>query len=212
MADKQINWWQIAVIAIVAALLFGLGFFIGRKKDPDVVIKTEIKYVELPPVHDTISNPVPYKVVAPADSANIILSCIKSGRFAELFPKSNPDTVYITKEDTAAVLKDWATERLYCETLFDSDTLGRFKFDAKVQYNKLEKFDYVFTPIQKQTEKTIRVTRKFLPYAGAGVGTNSSVIAQGGMFFHQDAGFAVQYNYNWQLKQHSGSALFLYMF
>jgi hypothetical protein len=130
---------------------------------------------------------------------------------AELFPEKK-DTVFITKADTAAVLKDWATERLYSETLFDSDTLGKFSFDAAVKYNRLASFDYTFVPVQKQTETTIKTTRMFLPYLGAGMSLNGSIMAQGGMFFHQDAGFALQYQYDPKLKQNSVGGMFLWMF
>lgn len=208
---KDFNWWKIALIAFLALLVFGLGYYIGWKKDPEVITKVEVKYVELPPIHDSIPKPVPYKVVEPADTANIILACIKDGLYTELFPDKK-DTIYVTKEDTTAVLKDWATERKYKETLFDSDTLGRFAFDATVKYNRLANFEYTFVPIQKQTETTIRTTRKFLPYLGAGLDTSGSVLGQGGMFFHQDAGFALQYRYDTQAKKNSVGALFLYMF
>ena len=212
MAEKNVNWWKIALFAVIVIGLCLLSYYIGRKREPDVIVKTEVKYVELPPIHDTIDKPVPYKVVVPADTADIILDCVKSGKFADLFPKQPGDTVYITKEDTAAVIKDWATERLYAETLFDVDTLGRCDVNALVQYNRLASLNYTFTPIQKQTEITTRSVRKFLPYVGAGLGTNGSVVAQGGMFIKEDAGFALQYYYNWQLKQHAGAAMFLWMF
>ena len=208
---KEVNWWKIALVVVAAALLFGLGFYLGRKKDPDVITKTEIKYVELPPIHDSIPVPKPYKVIEPVDSMNIIMQAKMSGLLAELFPVEK-DTVYVTKADTSAVLKDWATERKYKETLFDSDTLGRFAFDATVKYNRLANFEYTFVPIQKQTETTVRTTRKFLPYVGAGLDTSGSILGQGGMFFHQDAGFALQYRYDTQAKKNSVGALFLYMF
>jgi hypothetical protein len=67
------NWWKIAVIIIAALALFWGGFYIGRQRDPEVITKTEIKYVELPPIHDSIPKPVPYKVVEPVDSLNIIM-------------------------------------------------------------------------------------------------------------------------------------------
>ena len=206
------NWWKIAVIIIAALALFWGGFYIGRQRDPEVITKTEIKYVELPPIHDSIPKPVPYKVVEPVDSMNIIMEAKMSGLLAELFPNEGKDTVYVTEKDTTAALRDWATERRYKETLFDSDTLGRFSFDAMVKYNRLASFDYTFIPVQKQTETTIKTTRKFLPYLGAGIATDGALIGQGGMFFHQDAGFAVQYRYDTKLKQNSVGAMFLYMF
>ena len=209
----QTNWWKIAVIAIVGALLFGLGFYIGRKRDPDVVIKEKIEYVELPPIHDTIDRPVPYKVTVPADTANVILEAKKSGKYADLFPIKGPaDTVYITKQDTSAVIKDWGTERFYSEKLFDSDTLGRMTVNASVKYNRLSSLDYEFIPIQKVTEKTVRSVRKFLPYVGAGLTTGGHYMGQGGVFFNQDAGFAVQYLYDSRQKQGSVGAAFMYMF
>ena len=205
------NWWKIAVMVIAALALFWGGFYLGKKRDPEVITKTEVKYVELPPIHDSIPKPVPYKVIEPVDSMNIIMEAKMSGLLAELFPERK-DTVFITKADTAAVLKDWATERLYSETLFDSDTLGKFSFDATVKYNRLASFDYTFVPVQKQTETTIKTTRMFLPYLGAGMSLNGSIMAQGGMFFHQDAGFALQYQYDPKLKQNSVGGMFLWMF
>ena len=209
---KEVNWWKIAVIIISALALFGLGFYIGRQRDPEVIIKEKIKYVELPPVHDTLYKPKPYKVVEPVDSLNIIMEAKTSGLLAELFPNEGKDTVYVSKADSAAVLKDWATERHYKETLFDSDTLGRFSFDAKVKYNRLVNFDYTFVPMQKQTEVTVKTAREFLPFFGAGFDTGKGIIGQGGVFFHQDAGFALQYRYDTQLKQSQVGGLFLYMF
>lgn len=210
MVEK--NWWKIAVIVIAALALFWGGFYIGRQRDPEVITKTEIKYVELPPIHDSIPKPVPYKVVEPVDSLNIIMEAKMSGLLAELFPNEGKDTVYVTKSDTSAVLRDWATERLYSETLFDSDTLGRFSFDAAVKYNRLASFDYTFVPVQKQTETTVKTTRRYLPYLGGGLATDGSLTAQGGMFFHQDAGFAVQYRHDTKLRQNSVAAMFLWMF
>lgn len=210
---KEVNWWKIAVFIIAVILLFGLGFYIGRKKDPEVIIKEKIKYVELPPVHDTIDNPVPVYVNKPADTLNILKALIKSGKYSELFPERVRDSiVYVTKDDTTAVIADWATERLYKETLFDNDTLGRFDLNAKVQYNRLQGLEYNYKPMQKQTETTVKTTRKYLPYIGAGFDTGKCVLGQAGMFFHQDAGFAIQYRYDTQLKQSQFGGLFLYMF
>lgn len=207
------NWWKIGVIIAAAILLFGLGFYVGKKREPEVIIKTETKYVELPPIHDSIQKPVPVYVKQPTDSLNILLTLIEEGKYEEYFPERVRDSlIYVTKEDTAAVIRDWATERVYKETLFDTDTLGRFAFDAKVQYNRLQNFDYTFTPVQKQTETTIRTVRTFLPYVGAGLDLSGSVMTQGGVFIKQNAGLAVQYRYDTKLKEHTAGALLLYMF
>ena len=207
------NWWKIALIALLAVILFGSGFYIGRKKDPDVIVKRDTTYVELPPIHDSIPKPVPYKVVEPIDTANVIMDAIKEGLYSELFPeKTKTDTIYISKTDTAAVLKDWATERFYAETLFDDQKLGKFSYNAVVKYNRMTSFNYTFVPVQMQTETTTQMIRKFLPYLGVGFDSGMGVLGQGGMFFHQDAGFAVQYRYDLNLKQSTFGGLFLYMF
>ena len=209
----KVNWLEIALIIVAALALFWGGFFIGRARDPEVIIKEKIKYVELPPIHDTLYRPKPYKVIEPVDSLNIIMEAKLSGLLAELFPNDGKkDTVYVAKDDTTAIMKDWATERKYKETLFDSDTLGRFSFDATVKYNRLADFGYTFVPIQKQTEITTKTTRKFLPYVGVGFDSGLGVLGQAGMFFHQDAGFAIQYRYDTKLKQNQFGGLFLYMF
>lgn len=206
---EQTNWWKIAFMALVALALFFGGFFIGRQRE--VNAEPQIEYIELPPIHDSIPKPVPYKVVEPADTLNIIMTCIKEGLYSELFPEKK-DTIYITADDTVKVLKDWATERYYSEVLFDSDTLGRFSYDATVKYNRMTSFEYTFKPMQRQVTETVTVTRKYLPYIGAGLSTDGSLMAQGGMFFRQDAGFGLQYQYNTKLNQHSVGAMFLYMF
>lgn len=210
---EQINWWKVAVIGIVALLLFGLGFYIGRKQEPQVITKYIVKYEQLPPVHDTTDKPVPYYVKEPVDTVNVILECIKSGLYSEMFPNTHStDTIYVTPEDTSMVIRDWATERKYVETLFDIDTLGKFVLNATVQYNRLDGVGYDYTPVQKQTETTIKTTRSFLPYVGGGLNTAGMFMAQGGMFFKQDAGFGVQYNYDPKTKTNSVGALFLWMF
>jgi hypothetical protein len=96
--------------------------------------------------------------------------------------------------------------------LFNSDSLGKFTFDAKVQYNRLQNFEYVFAPVQKEVNKTVKTTRKFLPYLGAGLDTKGAIQAQGGMFFNQDAGFGLQYRYDTRNKESAIGASFLYMF
>lgn len=207
------KWVKIAGIVLAALLLVALGFYLGRKREPDVIVKEKIEYVELPPIHDTIDRPVPYKVKVPADTADIIRACIRDGLYSELFPGKEPsDTVYITKEDTSAVLHDWATERLYSETLFDIDTLGRCTVDAMVKYNRLQNMSYVFVPIQKQTEITTRSVRTFLPYIGGGLTTTEMYMVQGGVFFKQDAGFGLQYIYDYRTKSNAYGAMFLWMF
>ena len=210
--DKT-NWWKIAVIVIAALALFWGGFFLGRSRMPEKITNTIIKYVEMPPIRDSIPYPVPYKVVEPVDTADVIKECIEKGLYSDMFPVSViRDSVYVTSKDTSAALKDWATERYYQETLFDVDTLGKCTVTAAVKYNRLMNLGYEYVPIQKQTETQIRTARKFLPYIGAGLNTSGHYMAQGGMFFNQDLGLGVQYDYDGVNKKSSVGALFLYMF
>ena len=212
MEIKDVNWWKVAVYVIAGLFLLGLGFYVGKQRDPEVITKYITKYTTLPPVHDTVDKPVPYLVTRPVDTANVILECIKNGLYAELFPDAKKDTIYVTQEDTSMVLKDWATERLYKETLFDNDSLGTFIVDAAVRYNRLSSIGYNYTPIQKQEYTEVKTIRRFLPYVGGGLTTNNVYMVQGGMFIHQDAGFALQYQYDANNKQNSVGAMFLYMF
>lgn len=209
--ENKINWWKVGGLIVAGLLLFGLGFYLGWKREPEVIVKTEVEYVELPPIHDTLYRPKPYKVVEPIDTANLIKQCVRDGIYAELFPERK-DTVYITKSDTTAIIADWASVREYKETLFDCDTLGRFSFDATIQYNRMTNFEYDYAPVQRQETITVKTKRKFLPYIGAGVDIGGSAIGQGGMFINQDAGFAVQYRYDIKRKENTVGAMFLYMF
>lgn len=151
---------------IILGIVFGLGIHYGRKtvKIPDV--KPVVEYVEGKTIRDTIKLPgKPYKVTAPIDSLDIIRTCIAEGKFKDLWPKEKE---IITKEDTTLALRDWATERSYRKTVFDSDTLGKFVFDATVQYNRLNSFGYEFTPVTKSVEQQTFVPKKWSPYIRVG--------------------------------------------
>ena len=140
-AQTFINWLKdeqtkkkigkiIGIVALVACLL-GMGFFTGRQT---VKHKTDTVTVYLPgePIEIEVTNPEPVYIKVPADTANIIADCIKSGKFSDLFPVTVKDSiVFVTKEDTAAVLKDWATERMYEQKVFEIDTVGTAVVKAK---------------------------------------------------------------------------------
>ena len=172
---KNTNYWKIGAIALLIALFFGGGFFLGRKTIKDTE-KPHTVYIELPAAHDTIEKIVPVR--EKLDSANFINNCIASGKFTELFPEKvivKDSIIYLNDEDYKKITMDWATERVYEETAFNSDTLGKFDYTAKVQYNQLISFGYNYTPLQKQQEIVQNQIKHFSPFIGAGISTLPSL-------------------------------------
>lgn len=189
-------------IAIIITI-FLTGFFIGRrtiKVEPEI----KIEYVELDPIHDTVTKVVPRKETKPQDTTKIIQDCIKKGLYTELFPtKIIIDSIKFTSEDTLKIVQDWATSRLYTQTLFDNDTLGTCNVNLTVQYNRLDGIGYKYTPKQKQTNITKTVIRTFEPFIGLGLTVggyskeeiNIGPSAELGFYIKQHHGVAVQYQY-----------------
>ena len=99
-------------------MFMAVGFYIGRKTVKIPKPKTVIEYVEAEPIHDTLYKTKPIAVKAPIDTDNIIRACIEDGIYKELWPKEK-EFIAITKEDTTAIMVDWATERRYKETIFN---------------------------------------------------------------------------------------------
>lgn len=196
--------WKIAFIALVALILLGLAFYAGRATTKTKVI-TKIEYIKGDTIHDTITDIKPYKVIVPADTAGIIQTCVEDGIYAELFPtKVVTEYIEVTKEDTTAIMKDWATVRAYDEVLFDSDTLGVCEVNTEVQYNRIKNMNYTFTPvIKKETDTEIKV-RRFTPFIGAGISTFPSVDGSVGFFINQSWGFSLDGNYYFNGKTTEG--------
>lgn len=126
------------------------GFQLGKKSVdiPEPVIKHEIKYVKGDPVKDFVFISTPTSI-PPIDTADIILQCVNDGVYRELFPKQ---IEYITKNDTTAIMTDWASTRLYEQPMWDSDTTGTCIANITLQYNRIKSFEYTFTPIQKRAQ------------------------------------------------------------
>lgn len=212
--------YKYIIVAIVVILVFLLGLYIGRKT-VKITESVHTEYITLPPIHDSIEVHSPIKSVSP-DTAKIIQDCVRNGLYAELFPyKEKTDTIY-TERDTAAVLKDWATERRYTENLFDEDTLGTCEIDIKVQYNRLSSIGYTYRPIQKHTELTVINEKMFEPFLGAGVTIGidkrnnkltEGISVQGGAFIKQNYGVSIQYQYMFgDIHIHEITGHFIYKF
>lgn len=199
---KQLNWWKIGGIAAIAILLFLSGIYIG-KKNVKVIEKIVTEYVPGEPVHDSIPYPVPYYVVEPVDTANLIAQCVKDGIYQELFPEKViylTDSTQFTKPDSTAIMADWATKREYKETLFDIDTVGKCTIDATIQYNRMSNLKYDFNPVYKQQTVYVESKRKILPFVGAGITTFPSASLDIGFFANQSFGVAIEGNYYFNPK------------
>jgi hypothetical protein len=205
MTEKQ--WkWMFYILAIL--VLLTCGFFIGRKtvKIPDP--KVEIEYVKGDIIRDTVYYPQPYKVVEPIDTLSVIQQCIKDGIYKELWPERVvTEYIEVSKADTTAIMKDWATKRYYTETLFDDETNGKCIFNTEIQYNRMKVMDYEFTPIIKTVTETNYVTKKIEPFIGVAYLTNhwsevknTSLQISGGIYINGKYGIQLLYQRGFNLN------------
>lgn len=199
----QINKWKIFayIVAIIGFML--LGFYIGRAtidvKEPETIIK----YEKGETITDSIPYPVPYEVIKPVDTANIIKQCVQDGIYFDLFPeKTVVEYVEVTKEDTLRIIEDWASKRLYKETLFDIDTLGKCIIDLSVQYNRMSLIGYTYTPVSKTITNNIYKVNTFSPFIGGGLlmipkndYCNLGFSIDGGFFIKEKYGLKLQYGH-----------------
>ena len=193
---KKIDYWKILVCIVLLVLFFVFGIYVGRST---IKQKTEtvIEYVQGEKVVDTVYFDRPYKIIEPIDTLDVLKGIIADGKFFEMFPEKVRDSiVYVTKEDTTKIMRDWATKREYCGVLFDNDYEGRFEYEIDVQYNKLGCLMYEFIPIEKVvTSNTVKV-KKYSPFVGFGVSTDSHITGSVGMFINDSWGMSVNGRYN----------------
>lgn len=200
---EKLNNKRLQIICVIAAIiLFGaLGFYLGRKTITTGVPKVEVVYVKGEKITDSIPYPVPYEVVKPADTLNIIKQCVKDGIYSELFPeKVVTEYIEITKEDTSAIIIDWATKRLYSETVFDVDTIGKCTIDASVQYNRMSLLSYTYTPVHKEITIHENRVKFFSPYIGAGFLLDNDFNSYMNLIPTVSAGFFIKEKYGVNLQ------------
>ena len=215
------KWVQISCV-IIGLIVFSIfGFYLGRKTIKTNIPKIEITYVKGDKITDSIPYPVPYEVVKPADTADIIRKCVKDGIYSELFPeKIITEYIEITKDDTAEIIRDWGTKRLYSEKIFDIDTVGQCTINASVQYNRLTLLSYNYIPVTKVTAITETKVKLFSPYIGAGFLINTdfsnsvNVIPtiNTGFFIKEKYGLNLQYGKMLENKNNLYGMSFLYKF
>lgn len=157
------KYWWIGLILIV------IGFFLGRwQTEP----KITVKYVKGETATNTVYIDKPYSVEIPAKPLlPLIPDTIKL--------PGKPEFIYL-KVDTAAIIADYIKLNKYSKTMFD-DINGKMVVGAEVQYNKLNKLDYFFTPMEKQT--TIIKQRLFIPFVMASYNTFGYGGVGGGVYY-----------------------------
>lgn len=142
----------LAALCLIVVMCLGM-FYLGRKSvsipTPTEVVSDTV-WLDLPPVHDTITVPGPVKVI-PADTV--------------YYPVPQP-------VDTAALYAVWLdyySTREY-DLDFSSDTTGVFRVAAKVNQNKIqEAISTVRTRVQVVTNtQTIYKERAIQPWIMVG--------------------------------------------
>lgn len=105
------------------------------------------------------------------------------------------DTVnnYITHPvDTEKIISDFILKREYSFNVFNNEQ-GKLDIKQEVQYNRIQSFDYTFTPIH--IEKTTYRKPLIMPYFSATYNT-LNYVGVGGGFFLKDFGLEYNYLYN----------------
>ena len=173
---------------------------------PPIYVPGDTTYIDVP-------TPTPVYIKTPADTADIIADCVASGKYWELFPEKVRDSIsYVPiAEDTLAIIRDWATARMYEEKVFDVDTLGTATVKALVQYNRLEQLSAVVVPAVKNVPYIIP-PKKISPFVGAGFNSASCVSVSGGLFVNEKWGGLVTYQKDINTKTNIVGAEILYKF
>lgn len=100
------------------------------------------------------------------------------------------DEIYVKQKiDTAKIIGEFITKREYSFNVFNNEQ-GKLDVKQVVQYNRLQSFDYTFTPIH--IEKTSYRRPLLEPFASASYNT-FGIAGIGGGFFYKNTG--IEYNY-----------------
>ena len=94
-----------------------------------------------------------------------------------------------TIPDTAKIVEDFIVKREYQFNVFDNEN-GKLEVSPTVQYNRLQAFNYSFTPIKTIITKTDKPA--FIPFLSASYNTFGEAGIGGGVFIRD---FGIEYNY-----------------
>lgn len=190
------------LIVLCGIICLIIGFFIGRST---IKTETEIKYIPGKTISGSVSNnqfesvkeEIPNKPLLPTKIIEIQYK--DTGRI-----KTITETKYMYQVvDTAAIIEDYIKKRTYAITAFDNTEQGKLLLYPVVQYNKLTGIDYLFTPMQKQTNTYLQKT--WQPFISASYSTLNYIGIGGGIFYH-NLGF--EYQYQKSLGSQSNGHLF----
>ena len=144
------------IIPLLATLLlgFGVGWWLGSRKDTTEIVREEVRYVERPATRIDFELPIPQKV-----------GTIELPRLQ--YTDTIREEVRIST-DTAEIIADYIKRREY-ELDFSTDSTGIYKVQAVVYCNRLDSASATIAPLQREIVTTIKEVRKFRPYIGGGV-------------------------------------------
>ena len=170
------GWFYLIFFA--AGLLGGLLIRDAMYRNRNETVRTE--YVRGETVRDTVRVPYPVREEVPVYYTLPV-------RY---------DTVYIDsyiyvreKVDTAAIIAEYIVKRTYELNVFDDDN-GTMTATVDLQYNRLQRFGYEFTPIRR-VDRSL-VVRTWTPFVGASYSTFGIAGVGGGLFYHD---IAVEYQF-----------------
>lgn len=144
------------ILLLLATLLlgFGVGWWLGSRKEATEIVREEVRYVERPATRIDFDLPIPQKV-----------GTIELPRLQ--YTDTIREEVRIPA-DTAGIIADYIKRREY-ELDFSTDSTGTYKVQAVVCCNRLESASATITPLQREVLNSVVVTRKFRPYIGGGI-------------------------------------------
>lgn len=158
------------ILPLLAVLLlgFGVGWWLGSRKEPTEVVREKVRYVERPATKiDTELFPK-WQDVGIAD---------KLPRLQ--YTDTVREEVRIPA-DTAGIVADYFKRRIY-DLDFSTDTTGVYKVQAVIVCNRLESASATIVPLQREVENTVVKVRKFRPFAEVGVAIGDKVGASLGL-------------------------------
>ena len=163
------DYIYIALLLVV----FIIGFFLGRGK-ARVVEKVSLKKGET--VYGSLN---PSFLTTPKEFKGDIQM------LPYIFWKN--DTIKVL--DTVKVVEDFLIRRDYSFNVFNNDN-GVLDITQSIQHNRLQTFDYKFTPIHKTI--TVKEKNIFEPYGSIGYNTFNQVSVGGGVFINN---LGLEYSY-----------------
>ena len=213
--ENKTNWWKISTILLIAGIIFFSGFSVGKKSAENGMNNVPAVEYYTDTVRITVDS---IKLVKEEiDTCNFLKNCIKKGIYEELFPEKVKDSiiyVYLEKQDSDAIVNDWQTKRTYEKVLFNND-LGKAEVSLDVVYNRLDSLRYTFVPyatMNAASERLSKLTKKPEMFIGAGITSHSELMLQGGVFFNNNTGLSLIYEYDWDNKIKTVGINYLYKF